>query len=135
MTQVRIMRIILEGAGPSMKEVANLLEAFVAKSKPSLYLKEYGGNPYDLNFDEDDRNRVYVQILMTSEIDKKEMQDALRTFLMNGGYRIVDSIDIENVSEDESEVVHLFQQTSGGEIQRPLKPERPDFREIDYPNA
>lgn len=135
MTQVRIIRIILEGAGPSMKEVARLLEAFVAKSKPSLYLKEYGGNPYDLNFDENDRNRVYVQILMTSEIDKKEMQDALRTFLMNGGYRIVDSIDIENVSEDESEVVHLFHQTSGREIERPPKPEPPDFREFDYPNA
>jgi hypothetical protein len=38
MSQVRIMRLILEGAGPTMKEVADLLEAFVAKSKPSLYL-------------------------------------------------------------------------------------------------
>jgi hypothetical protein len=72
---------------------------------------------------------------MTSEIDRKEMQDALRTFLMNGGYRIIDSIDVENVSEDESEVVHLFQQTSGRGIQKPLKPDQPDFRDIEYPYA
>lgn len=135
MSHVRIMKLVLEGAGPTMKEVADLLEAFVAKSKPSLYLKEYGGNPYDLNFDENDRNRVYVQILLTSEIDKKEMQDAFRTFLMNGGYRILDSIDVEYVSEDESEVVHLFQQTSGRGIQKPLKPDQPDFRDIEYLNA